>query len=760
MWKGMAVLAAAGASIGLHVWLSGGVLFAAPQPEIAAAEYVFVSSSFRALAMLTCAAWASIAILHTAIRRATRKHGEHAQLLSVEDTAYAQPLLIFAVSPLALLSLVPGLGTALTVWSFLVVDLRWWWTPLIGCWMLMRVDQRLQGALRRAGSQLLGGIAARRWASETALVALAITWVVIGTPHLRFSGVTAGDEAKYLRFCELFYQGQGFELSNIKPIAELPTDYRPAFGRNFILMASVLPDELRSLVRDVGTFIKDPSHQFNSAGKAHTRFFQGKNGGVYQVHSPGVSYLMLPAYVADRQFGGPGRRPSSQWPARLFAVNGFFLALYGFWVALLFRFLRRVTESTSAAWLTTIALTFTMPVAAFPFQFYPEIAAGIILVWVAGHVLFTGNGSMVTSAFAGLLAGYLPWLHVRFSALAMVLILTGAFALRSVPRRAFAFALASLAPLGCLALYAYHLTGSVLPWSMWQDESGRSVLALSGAFFGSFGYLIDRDWGLLAHAPVYLLALPGYALLTKRRPDAAWLCAVTFLSLLLPAAAHMLTAAGATPMRLIVAAVPLAGVPMAELLARRGDAPIVRIAFALLLLLSLHTALAYNQHHHKSYGPLVDWSFSGWNTHLLFPSDTRSGWTTPPLNRWLLLSWLLTLILLPACTTARAASRANRLAFSRVAGIAVAGVLIAGTVISAATGDWKEQRFQVPTRTAVQQASTLLDTVGECSVCVSSTRGRLDTARTRTLLSDLAPPRKQRIQPPTPVEQEEAPSSL
>jgi len=759
MWKGMFVLAAAGASIGLHVWFSSGVLFGVPQSASATAEYVFISSSFRALAVLTCAVWASIAILHTAIRRATRRHGERARLLSVEDTAYAQPLLVFAVSPVALLSIVPGLGTALTVWSFVVVDLRWWWTPLVLCWTLMRVDQRLQGSIRRAASRLFYGMMASKWASETALVMLAITWVVAGTSHLRFSGVTAGDEAKYLRFCELLYQGQGFELSNIKPIAQLPADYRPSIAHNFTLMARVLPGELRSLVSDVGIFIKDPSHQFNIAGRAQRRFFRGKNGGVYQVHSPGVSFLMFPAYVVDRQLGGPGRRPDSQWPERLFAVNGFFLALYGLWVVLLFRFLRRVTESASAAWLTTVALTLTMPVATFPFQFYPELAAGFIVVWVAGHVLFTGSGNVVTSVFAGLLAGYLPWLHVRFSALAMVLTVTGCLLLRRFPRRAVAFVIASLAAIGTSALYAYHLTGSVLPWSMWQEESGRSVLTLSRAFVGSFGYLLDRDWGLLPHAPVYLLALPGYALLTKRRPDVAWLCAATFLSLLLPAAAHTLTAAGATPMRLIVAVVPFAAVPMAELLARRGDAPIVRIAFALLLLLSLHTALAYNQHHYKSYGPLVDWSFSGWNTHLLFPSDTRSAWTNPASNLWLLLSWLLTLILLPAYTAVRAVSHASRPSFSRAAGIAVAGLLVAGTAICAATGEWKEQRFQLPTRTAVQRASTLLDSVGQCSVCVSSTRGRLDTARTRSLLSNLAPPRKQRIRPPTTVEEED-PGSL
>src|SRR5262245_49711109 len=139
VWKGSFVLASAGASIGLHVWLSSGVLFAVPPSRISAEEYIFISKSVKALVLLMCVAWASIAILHTALRRAASTHGEHAPLLSVKDTAYAQPLLIFGVSPLALLNIVPGFGTALTVLSFVVVDLRWWWSPLVVCWMLIRV---------------------------------------------------------------------------------------------------------------------------------------------------------------------------------------------------------------------------------------------------------------------------------------------------------------------------------------------------------------------------------------------------------------------------------------------------------------------------------------------------------------------------------------------------------------------------------------------------------------------------------------------
>ena len=70
-------------------------------------------------------------------------------------------------------------------------------------------------------------------------LAVPATWAVVGTPNLRFAGTTDGDEPKYIRFCETLYQGLGFEVSNLQPIAQLPPDFRPRWRRNFTLLASV-----------------------------------------------------------------------------------------------------------------------------------------------------------------------------------------------------------------------------------------------------------------------------------------------------------------------------------------------------------------------------------------------------------------------------------------------------------------------------------------------------------------------------------------
>ena len=82
---------------------------------------------------------------------------------------------------------------------------------------------------------------------------------------------------------------------------------------------------------------------------------------------------MFPAYYLDRQFGTVRSGSAAQWPDELHAVNAFFLFVYVVGAVLIFRFLQRLVQATLVAWIATLALVLTMPVAAFPFQFYPEL---------------------------------------------------------------------------------------------------------------------------------------------------------------------------------------------------------------------------------------------------------------------------------------------------------------------------------------------------------------------------------------------------
>jgi hypothetical protein len=146
-------------------------------------------------------------------------------------------------------------------------------------WLGHSLDARSNGAWRRRLVSVHGSIGVRRWLPEVAIAVITVTWVVAGTPILRSQGGTLGDEPKYVRYCETLYQGLGFEISQIKAMSELPADFHPQLWRNFVLLARILPGELRGLASDAVEYVRHPSHQFNRARHLEGGSSTGRTAG-------------------------------------------------------------------------------------------------------------------------------------------------------------------------------------------------------------------------------------------------------------------------------------------------------------------------------------------------------------------------------------------------------------------------------------------------------------------------------------------------
>jgi len=739
MMSGLLTLAAAVASVTIHVWLASGVLTPLAGSSI---EYLFISATARSAVAIALVTATLLLAAHLAIRRLAARRIVQPPLFSWTDTAYMAPLCWFAISVLALLNLIPSVSRWFTVASYAIVDLRWWWIGFVLAWTAWRLDARLNGAIRNGIARAGAPLATCRWLPEALLAALAVAWSVAGTPIERTNGGATGDEPKYLRYCENWYQGLGFEVSQIKPMAELPADFRPRLLHNVTLLVEAVPGELRNIVVDAARFVRNPSQPFNRAQHSGGGFVAGKDGGTYQMHNPGISALIFPAYLVDRQLAQIVPGSKAQWPEHLPVVNALMLGIYAAWTVLILRFLRRAGASEGVAWVTALACTFTLPVAAFPFQYYPELVAGLLVTAVAGHLLFASADRRRRAFVVGLLAGCLPWLHVRFSAVTMAFALAAIVIWRADRRRVLGFLGGIAVPVALFSLYTYRISGSVVPSALWTASGDENNFAWLSMVRNSVAYLVDRDWGLLAHSPVFLLALPGYWWMAKRQPAVAWMSAAVFLSLLLPAAGKTLIQT--TPMRLIVAVVPLAATPLVEVLSRAGRA--TRIVFALLLLLSLDNAVAYNFHHDRTMDVLLDPSFSGWKVNLLFPYESRQPWQVSMANGVLLIVWLsavAALLVIPAWLDQRATSTARGTEWARGRFVMVtAAIFIAiSTGVAAATGAWTGRRYLITAPAAARDAALMLDRLGPCTICYSSAHGPIgarDAAvGARRLLIDL-----------------------
>jgi hypothetical protein len=186
---------------------------------------------------------------------------------------------------------------------------------------------------------------------------------------------------------------------------------------------------------------------------------------------------------------------------------------------------------------------------------------------------------------------------------------------------------------------------------------------------------------------------------------------------------------------------------MIELLQRRSQA--VLITFALLLILSLDNALAYNLHHYRHLDTLYDWSFSGWKVNLLFPQESRRPWQISGANGVLLVLWIVALLGLLCGPVLAQWARDRRWRLPRVtltagslarpAFAAVVLFVALGTAVSAATGNWTRRQYFIPSDEAALQAASALDALGQCTLCLSTNGGRMGTRRMVTALEAVDP---------------------
>ncbi|MDE3156370.1 MAG: hypothetical protein KGN76_14805 [Acidobacteriota bacterium] len=636
---GPLILLLAAGAVGSFVWLALGAI--APLND--GATYVWVTPPLRDLAVAAGLALAGLAALQGLLARVVLP-ARRLSFRNLQDAWCHWPLLLLygaLAGPAALMH--PAQRWSAPV-SYLTVDLRFWLLPLVLLLWLHTVDHQAAGALRRALARAAARIPApaRRFWLEALLCGICVTFAIVTTPRLRFNGGVHGDEPKYLRYCENLYQGRGFEVGEIQNVADLPTDYPPQFGRDLRLAAQVIPVEVGNLAHDATDVLRgDWNRPFNRAHYLQAWFVEGKNGGLYQVHTPGLPFLLLPAYTLDRYVLNWSSDYHPQFPTNPWATDSMLLLVYAVWGVVIFRFLRRQTGHEGIAWLLALAVLLCLPVAAFPFQIYPETTAGLVILLVVGYLVFDRSASVPLAFGYGLLAGYLPWLHIRFGAVSAVPLIWMVVAERKRPKLAVAFAGGYTLVVGLFCFYVYHITGSVMPSALYFTQGAVGAFNPAAVIPGATGFVFDGKWGLLPHAPIYLLALAGLPLLIGRRPALAGLGILIVLMLAIPSAGHGYTAAGGTPLRDLVAIMPLLATALAEVFVEYRHSRLFQAIFALLLVVSVQTAAVYNLHHDKAVGPLVDRSISGWHLNLLFP-ELHQGVTRP----LLLAAWFAAAILL------------------------------------------------------------------------------------------------------------------
>ncbi len=321
------------------------------------------------------------------------------------------------------------------------------------------------------------------WLQRATLGQLAIgitvvTALLAGGASMRFAGgelYPNGDEPHYLVMAQSLWRDGDLRIENNHDRG----DYREYFGRDL---------EPHFLTR-------------------------GSDGEIYSIHPVGMPVLMAPIYAA----GG--------YRGVVFA----FVLIAALAAGVMWHTVTQLANSAGASTFAWAAIVATAPFLFNTFAVYPEIPAALAVA-VAFHLIATSTASQPGRWLGvGVAAAALPWLSTKYAPMSAALVAIALARLafpgaqvqgaRGARGAGAAPAAAVVIPYGASLLvwfyFFYAFWGSPLP----QTVYGNLVQTdLKNLFFGAPGLLFDQEYGLLAYAPVYILAATGLWVMWRDSP--------------------------------------------------------------------------------------------------------------------------------------------------------------------------------------------------------------------------------------------------
>jgi len=366
---------------------------------------------------------------------------------------------------------------------------------------------------------------------------------------------------------------------------------------------------------------------------------RGKNGEIYSIHPIGLSVILAPIYAL-------GGYEGSVW---------FLIALGALAAVIAWRWTVATLNAPGAATFAWAAIALSAPFMFNTFTVYPEIAAAlaVMIAFVITTRTSVEHSSLGRWIGAGLAIASLPWLSTKYAPMSAALLLVVMFRLgKDAPATFFrnskilaVIAIYAISLAGWFAFF-YTIWGTPLPMAPYGSLVQTTPLNLR---FGAPGLLFDQEYGLVAYAPVYILAATGLYQMWRSGGDLrrqAIEITFIFTALLVMVGAFGIWWGGTSaPARPIASGLPLLMLPIAAAFRAAPAGSPRRAAQHLLLWIGAGIAvtLAIGQD-----GLLINNARDGTSALLDFWSPRWELWSLPPsfiaqrwIFAWLYLIWWL-----------------------------------------------------------------------------------------------------------------------
>jgi hypothetical protein len=408
---------------------------------------------------------------------------------------------------------------------------------------------------------------------------------------------------------------------------------------------------------------------------------RGADGEIYSIHPIGISVILAPVYALAGYQG-------TIW---------FLIAIGALAAAIAWRWATATLNAPGAATFAWAAIALSAPFLFNTFTVYPEIAAAlaVMIAYVATVRADVTHSGIARWLGIGVAIASLPWLSTKYAPMSAALLLVVLFRLRKSDPATFfrsskVWVVVAAYAISLAAWFAffYAIWGTPLPMAPYGSLVQTTPLNLR---FGAPGLLFDQEYGLIAYAPVYILAATGLYQMWRaggelRRQAIEITC--VFAALLLMVGAFGIWWGGTSaPARPIASGLLLLMVPIATAFRSVPAGSPSRAAQHLLLWLGVGIAitLAIGQD-----GLLLNNARDGTSALLEFWSPRWELWSLAPsfigqhwLTAWLHVIWWLGIATGAAILLAR--SRSARAGISALLAFAT---LTAALLVGAVTIPW------------------------------------------------------------------------
>jgi len=367
----------------------------------------------------------------------------------------------------------------------------------------------------------------------------------------------------------------------------------------------------------------------------------GIGGVFYSVHPVLMPLLMAPVYAG---LGYQG-------------VAAVLVLIASVAATLAWRWVRRTVNATGAATFAWAAIAGSSPYLLNSFTIYPETCAALAatIAFVLAVPTAPDRPGIARHLAIGLACGTLPWFSTKYAPMsaALMLVAYGRLWRHSVPAlarsaRAWAMSAVYASSLFAWFWFFYAHWGTPSPTAPYGDHGQTSPINL---LRGVPGLLFDQEYGLLAFAPVYILAATGMATMWRRGGELrrqALEIALVFGALLATVGAFWIWWGGsAAPGRPVVSGLLLLALPIAVAFQDAMPGSARKASHHLLLLLGVGIAVTLTvaqnglliDNGRDGTAALLEYWLPQWSLWALAPAYT---FHDPPLTYLHTLCWLVT----------------------------------------------------------------------------------------------------------------------